>query len=348
MNKIIERQSSIELLRLLLMFMIIVHHSIVHGLGLMGLAHEGSLPMHFSSFEQPIATITNCFCICAVNCFVLISGYFSIKFTKKKFISLILTVVFYTFLGSSLYNIFQGNIKEGIWRLMFLSHPTYWFVNAYLYLMVFAPLFNMMFDKLSPKYIKFVIATLIFISCYLGFIWHNAMNLDGYNVFQLIMMYCIGRYLAKFKQNKSKIHSFLQYVICSLLAGTLMYVLWIKGYPEKAWHLVCYNNPLLILSSIGLFQLFRGIQFKNSFINKCAKSSFAIYLIQSSLICKTYYYPYFNEVHLKYSTGGGIWLIIIVLAVGVVLFSIAFDKIQQIINKKIVNCLSSIFKSIGR
>lgn len=80
----LKRDSSIELLRLFLMLMIIIHHSIVHGMGLRGLVLENALPMHFTASEKPVATIINCFCICAVNCFVLISGYFSIKTTIKK------------------------------------------------------------------------------------------------------------------------------------------------------------------------------------------------------------------------------------------------------------------------
>jgi len=37
-----ERQSNIELLRIVIMVMIVIHHGIVHGLGIAGLGLEGS------------------------------------------------------------------------------------------------------------------------------------------------------------------------------------------------------------------------------------------------------------------------------------------------------------------
>ncbi len=294
-----KRRSSIELLRILLMFMIIIHHSIVHGLGLMGLGHDGTLPMYFDDYEKPIATFVNCLCICAVNCFVLISGFFSIKTTIKKFISIVLTVLFYTFIGTSLIYLVQGNLRQAISSMMILSHQTYWFVNAYIYLMLFAPVLNSMFESFSKKYIQFIIIILIFISCYLGFIWNNPLNQDGYNLFQVIMMYCIGRYLAIYPFKISRIKSLIIYLSCSAFAGGLMYILWIRGFYTLSWHIVCYNNPLLILSAIGLFLFFNKINIHSNFVNVCAKSAFAIYLIQSSMICESLYYNYLNNLHPK-------------------------------------------------
>ncbi|MDE6542907.1 MAG: acyltransferase [Muribaculaceae bacterium] len=293
------RESSFELLRLVLMFLIIIHHSIVHGMGLTGLVWDKTLPMHFSEWEKPVATIVNCMCICAVNCFVLISGYFSIKFNIKKLISLLITVVIYTFCLCTVYNLAIGNIKGAISRMMIFSHPTYWFVNTYIYLTVFAPLINLMFEKMSKRFQIFFIVSLLFISCYLGFIWLNPLNPNGYNLIQFILMYSIGRFICYYPLRISKIASFILYLVPSVITGVFMFLLWQTGHLGRSWQMTGYNNPLIMLAAIGLFMFFSKIRFKSNMINKWASSAFAIYMVQSSLLSNVLYYKLINWLHIE-------------------------------------------------
>lgn len=65
-----ECNSSFELLRLVLMTIIVVHHSILHGLGFSGYGLDKSVILN--SHLIPIAVIIDSLCICAVNCFILI------------------------------------------------------------------------------------------------------------------------------------------------------------------------------------------------------------------------------------------------------------------------------------
>lgn len=327
MNNANPRNSSIELLRLVLMFLIIMHHSIVHGMGLMGMAHDNTLPMYFTEWEKPLATIINCCCICAVNCFVLISGYFSIKTTVKKFCVFLTTILIYTLLFDSLYYLSIGKCRTAVGCLLIFSHPSYWFVSAYIYLMAFAPGLNMVFHTMSLLYQKFVLAVMIIVSCYLGFVWGYILNIDGYNLFQMIMMYCIGRFMACQRIEISRYKALIIYFLCALTAGTLMYLLWHFHHPIIGWHMVCYNNPLIVLAAIGLFFFFKSFRGYNLTINKYATSAFAIYLVQSSELCESFYYKLINWCHAQ--MGGGIWLIIILLAICVIIFSICSDQLLK-------------------
>lgn len=318
--------------------MIIIHHSIVHGMGLRGLVLENALPMHFTASEKPVATIINCFCICAVNCFVLISGYFSIKTTIKKSCKFLGYVLFYTFFFNSLYYLICGEIKLSIRCLFFLSHPSYWFVNSYIYLMIFAPVLNAAFNRTSRAYLNLFLCGLIFISCYLGFIWRNPLNQDGYNLFQLILIYCIGRYIHHNNLTLSRSKSAILYFGCSLATGGIMYLLWHSGHETLSWHMTYYNNPLIILASIGLFFYFRSFSFENKIINKAASSAFAIYLIQSSDLCEAFYYKWINRCH--FVMGGGIWALILIMAITIILASLLIDQIQKFISNNIGAAIS--------
>lgn len=182
------RNSNIELLRLILMFMIIIHHSIVHGLGFSGLGSVEPMYKLLNNTELLITTIINCLCICAVNCFILISGYFGIRTNLRKFLTLTFTIIFYTLIFDSCFLMTEGKYRSALASLLIFSHSNYWFVKCYLYLMAFAPVLNMMFEKLSKQYIYFIITVMLFISCYLGFFWNNELNKTGYSFFQFIMI----------------------------------------------------------------------------------------------------------------------------------------------------------------
>ena len=349
------RNSSFELLRLILMFMIIVHHSIVHGLGFSGL---GSVQMsNITGIELLMATVINCVCICAVNCFVLISGYFGIQTNLKKFLTLFFAIVFYTLIFDTFFLITERMYKSALASLFIFSHSNYWFVKCYLYLMAFAPVLNMMFERLSRQYIYFIITIMLFISCYLGFFWGDKLNNTGYSLFQFIMIYCIGRILKLWDLHINRFKAILIYILPGILTGLTMYYFWSIGNKELALKMTYYNNPLIILSAIGLFLFFTSITINNKLINRLASSAFAIYLIQSSLWCWSFFYKYINALHSQFSFSnsflgcvgwGGIYLIIIVLSILTIVFSIIIDQVQKPLNNYLVNISIKYFEKFEK
>ena len=102
MQKTVTRKSSFELLRLILMVMIIVHHCIAHGLMLKELPDYPDAQIFIHDSEMPVFIMLNSLCICAVNCFVLISGYFGIHTSWRKAFFLIFALLFYTLIFTTL------------------------------------------------------------------------------------------------------------------------------------------------------------------------------------------------------------------------------------------------------
>ena len=73
-----KRQANFELLRIVAMFMIISLHYLVKG--------WVATPFPFAVKENPVAVfawLVEAFCIVAVNCYVLISGYFLVESAWK-------------------------------------------------------------------------------------------------------------------------------------------------------------------------------------------------------------------------------------------------------------------------
>lgn len=293
------RNSSFEILRLILMLLIIIHHSIVHGLGLAELSSWSDSGLIIESNQMMSACILNCLCICSVNCFVIISGYFKIKNSPQKIISLLIILLLYSLILNVIPVALEGDYKKAIVYCLFLSHSQYWFVIDYLFLMLFTPMLNLAFEKLPVRYTNLMILGLIAVSCYFGWLWGHAANKNGYTLLQFILMYCVGRKIRIADISFSKIKSFTLYFVSALACGLLMWTFWSMGMNNLAWRMTFYNNPLIIISSIGLFLMFKGIHIENLFVNKVAKSSLGIYLFQSSILIGDLQYGFIKDIAMK-------------------------------------------------
>lgn len=339
-NKKESRDSSIELLRLVLMLMICIHHCIVHGLGLQSLT--GGTPDHVLLAEGQIiyADVLNSFCICAVNCFILISGYYSIRTSARKIIFILLTILFYSIpfniIPAFMHASDTGNWNEALLSLLFISRPpTYWFVADYLFLMILAPMLNLMFEKFSISNVKLTLLGLLIISCYFGFIWGHSANHTGYTLMQFILMYCIGRYINITNWKLTKGKALLTYFISSLLIATAMWTCQSAGKFGLSWRLTYYNDPLLILSAIALFIFFKNINFQSLFINNIAKSAFAVYLLESSTLISDIVYMIVGQIVTQYN--GMIFFIIPILSLITLICAVIIDRLRQIVVNKLIS-----------
>ena len=137
-----KRQANFELLRVVAMFMIISLHYLVKG--------GAAVPFPFAAGENPVgvlAWLIEAFCIVAVNCYVLISGYFLVESAWKpgRAVSLVLQVLFYSLL-ISVSLLLTGVVSAGdldlydwIGFVFPFGTEHYWFATAYLAMYLFVP-----------------------------------------------------------------------------------------------------------------------------------------------------------------------------------------------------------------
>ena len=143
MEKSIERNLGVDLLRIVLMFMIIIHHIMMRGCGLRNLYQNS-----FDLKNLPFSFI-NAFLVVAVNCFFLISGYYGMKENLKKEIKLALSVyVMYWLInmagiisGGQVFTAVQSVFHQTIMQpfpLQVVSHPSIVMKNID-FLIIFKP-----------------------------------------------------------------------------------------------------------------------------------------------------------------------------------------------------------------
>lgn len=158
--------------------------------------------------------------------------------------------------------------------------------------MLISPLLNSFFDTDQWKYNKAVIPALLFCSCYLGFLWNDDVNTDGYTLFQFITLYTIGRYIRAKDISISINKSILLYLLPVILNCVVCLYFWSKVDFIQVWKLTYYNSPIVILSSIGLFLVFKNLNISNEKINIIAKHSLGVYLFHCSYLV----FPFFIRV----------------------------------------------------
>ena len=175
----LKRQSNIELLRIVAMTMIVIHHIILF-----------CCNREIRYFSQ-----LNSLVICGVNMFVLITGYFGLKLKWRSVINLVSITLFYSILSTFAYCLYTDTLPslEVLKKTLFpISSGTYWFVTSYFYLLLLSPLLNFALHAMSDRQLCFFLAVLIFINCISSWLFQNNFNPNGYNTMQFILLYYIG------------------------------------------------------------------------------------------------------------------------------------------------------------
>lgn len=292
------RQSNMELLRIIAILMITMHHTIID-------KYRGSIVDGNVLLDGwQINTILNSFVYIGVNLFVLISGYFGIKFKWKGVLNLFIMCVFYMFINllvsTYILHADSFSFRTIIYRsLNAFTQTSKWFVLAYTVLYFISPFLNAAIEYMSKEQYKRALILLSIYCLYFGFIRRvNLFNDTGYSVGQFIWLYFIAGYIRKFNiADKAKKHKFL---LCSIYLGCC--IMWAvltiinnNGFHIPLWRQTTYNNPFTWSASIAFFCIFTTYSFHSKWVNYIAKSALAVYLFSFPI---SYYTPidFFNQL----------------------------------------------------
>ena len=288
------RDSSIELLRIFAACAVVVLHynSPVFG-GAIDFTHGLSKGM-LIGFEA--------LSICAVDIFVLISGYFMCDNNKRtllKPLELIIQVILikeavylgYVILGKAEFSF--GQIGKNL-------IPLNWFVILYITLYFISPFLNLLWDAVRKRgagitliivlgLLFSVIPTVLesvaeFTGTDLNLMSTIGMygSMMGYSIVNFSLVYLIGAYLHDEKEKKGSFIRLLIYLVllvawafAEMRFGTdFMYM--------RTWY---YCNPIVILIAVELLLIFRGFKIGSKrWINSLASASFTVYLVHENIL----------------------------------------------------------------
>lgn len=322
------RQSNMEFLRIISMLFVLILHANY-------LAIHAPSPADFRM--HPESTILRCIIealtIVAVNVFVLISGWFGIKFNFSKLSSLCFQILFFSlgffvvfsFISPS--EAFTVNRIKGI----FLMNADYWFVKAYLILFILSPVLNAFIDHVSQKQFFITLAAFYSFHTVYGWLMDASVNftMNGTTGLSFIGLYLLGRYLRLYPSKYStmnKYNDLLIYMGSAILLCTCNLFLLHYGIDVSVLgRLFSYASPLVIIASVYLMLFFSKLSFQNRIVNWIASSCLAVYLFH----CNGFFFDYYRNMvnYIYYKTDHSFWGVALFIIL-VYVIAILLDKIR--------------------
>ena len=340
------RQSNMELLRIVAMFLVLVVHADFFSLGTPTQESCQATPLFAwgQFFVQSMAIV-------CVNVFVLLSGWFAIKPRWKSFLNFMFQCFFFS-IGTYLVCLCVGLSElslQGIASCFFLT-DFYWFIIAYIGLYLFAPVVNTFIETAGRVALRnFLVAFFVFQTLY-AWCSNGAMFLlSGTNTLSFIGLYALARYIrlypSKYTTLSSKKYFFL-FLLMALICGTAIYLLTSCGAEFLIGRFYTYVSPVVIISSLFLLLAFSRLNITSKFINWVASSCFAVYLLHVNPNVIGHFCNIVSNI-VQSQKGVMVLLCLFAFLSAVFVVSVLIDKIRILLWNSLVhlvNCVSTVIK----
>ena len=268
-----QRNSNIELLRLLCVLLIVSMH--VFGLYSSHLGLSGLLALSFNN------TIGNL----GVSVFMLISGYFGIRFRLSKllglwnvawFWSVVLAFVVADFSSSALVHAFFPILTD-----------KYWFLTAYMVIFCLSPFIESLVHAITRRQFLWLIGVLaLFFVVAPTLLKFEITSDSGKGVVNMMTVYLIGRYMALYGLPRWTVGLRGAVLLAVVVVMVTVFDFILSVYTGTLFQLFARDNSIfMLLGAIALFCC--AAQLKPCsipWINQLAGYVFPIYVIHVSLL----------------------------------------------------------------
>lgn len=337
--KTVKRNIGLDALKILSMLMILLLHCISKG-GLLGLENN-------STFYYVLYYIIEALSIVAVNCYVLVSGYFLVKseFKWKKVFKIYLETLFYSisiFIIVVVFKKEEFTISALIKSFFPILTKEYWFINSYLLMYILSPFINKMIYTLKQEeYKKLLIILIIAFS-----IWSllpNEYGFDtssGYGIIWFTCLYIIAGYIRLYggkneEKTDNKKYLLIYFVIALLIACAMIIIdkiCLILSIHTLRGKFLEYNNILVFISSLSIFLYFKNLNIKNKNLSRVitfiGPLTLAVYLIHEQYLMSKILYMDILNVPVCYHNNYSIF-IVIGYVISIFIICIGIEYVRQ-------------------
>lgn len=258
------------------MFMILMLHVNVFSIGSPDSAEVLANPISASAriFFQRFAII-------AVDLFVLISGWFGIKYTNRGLIKFFYQALFFAFVATIIgwYCGDATTVVEIIKSCCFFT--SLWFVVAYAGLYILSPVLNSFVQQSSKKQLGTTLILFYIFQTWFGVLYPSSVGFSGgYSIISFVGLYLLARYVKLYGEQYLKYGAILWLIsLC-----TLLFLVFLRNFsfgkmvPDG--FINNYNSPFVVSSALGFFMMIARMKPRhNKVINWIASSAFSVYLL---------------------------------------------------------------------
>lgn len=274
------RTSQFELIRIVAMSFILLHHFLYH-----------AWPKDQISTE--LFLILDTCVLSGVNLFFLISGWFLIRTTRRKLLSFFLLVLFYcaiNYAGCLIFGLpftIDDLLNIILWPV---SRSTYWFLHIYMFLMLAAPVINIGLQKINIHQFRSAMLLMTVFTLYSNWLGGNGTDNTGFTFFHGFYMYILGHYLHRdtaLYAHLTPRRCIAGFIILLAVSCQLLFVDF-KIFEFSVYH---YGSVTQIGSAVFLFAAISKMQFRSKAVNLLGSISLGCYLLQDGLFGQNIFYP---------------------------------------------------------
>lgn len=334
------RNSSIELLRIVAMFMIVLCHYATHG-GFTFEAHELSISRFWWCFIEMGGNV-------GVDVFVLISGYYLVldqsKIVKgRRVLKTWGQLVFYSLCLFAL-GCFAGLNRFGaallIKSTMPVSSSIWWFASAWFVLYLIHPYINVLLCSLEKKDYQRMLLVVLMCWCVIPTVTTFSFQSNG--LIWFVTLYCVAGYIKLYGLKKEYsykkwlgiwvLFSLVRYLSCIVLVicGTR----W-ESASAHALHFYGQQSILTLICSVALVMVFVNYRVTScDVVNFIASAMFGVYLIHDHRVMRTLLWEQLFQNN-RFQHTAIIIPVSIVVALSIVAVCTLIDLLRQITVEKV-------------
>lgn len=339
-----ERESGIELAKIIAMFFIVISHII------MSVGYSTKLSLATSDLKINILQFLQTICARGGNTIYFISScwFLSKKATNKKqkiiFIILDVWVIsMLCFLPCLIMGI-KLNGEQIIKEMFPTLFANNWYITCYIIFYLMYPYLNMIINNIKKSEHFYIALTLFLVYFILSFFKAGLLFNDDTLIF-FISWYFIITYLERYEENRMNNKRINITLLIISIVSQFLFVLLINRlglkltiFENKALYFNRNGNFLTLIFAISMFNLFRNYKKTNKIINEISSLSLLQYVIHENILFRSFIRPNIIKFYIiKY---GEEKILLIVLIVSIVLFvasgAIAFiykHTIQKLTSK---------------
>lgn len=282
-----ERNSNLELYRIIVMLLIVAHHYVVNS-GLMSVMKEE--PLHIQSIFLYLLGMWGKI---GINCFVMITGYFMCKsnLSLRKFMKLLFEVYFYKIIITSIF-LFTGYDKPTFNVLFFTLVPiegfSKSFVACFMVFYLLIPFLNILINNMNGKqHLQLVGLCLLVYSLIGSFSRFLSFNYISW----FTILYFIASYIRLYGFPREISHKqWGQLTAISLLISmaSVVGMAWLSSiFVDRKipvyWFVADSNHIMAVITALCSFMFFKDLKIKHSkLINTIGASTFGVLLIHAN------------------------------------------------------------------
>ena len=278
-----QRDSNLELYRIIIMILIVAHHYVVNS-GLKDIMEQAP-----TSIKSIYLYIFGMWGKIGINCFILITGYFMCqsKITLRKFTKLLFWIYFYRIV---FFFIFCATGYRDFTILVFLKKllPIIkiadGFTSCFLVFFLTIPFLNILIKNMNKRQHLLLLALSLFIYTFWAQIPYFYVRMNYVIWFDIL--YLISSYI--------RIYGDLEHIsykqwglltLCSIIISVLSVLLFLyTGRESMVYFFVSDSNAVLaVIVSVCAFMFFKNLPLRyNKWINRIGASTFGVLLIHAN------------------------------------------------------------------